>query len=254
MYLGTSTAKVDFDNIIYYEPLQVTQIDVTKDSESIIAVRTSENLINIDLAIQVDDKEHIMKYNNSSYDSDWAYTIPINLTQGQHEIGFLPQNGVEIDELVVFSIFNNEKSMTVDEIFVDESMNPIIEFERLEAEKWIVNVNTSEPFILAFSETYHSLWSAYTGDLEYQHFPLDSQINGFFINKTGNFEIRIEFIMGDAHYYGEAISTLTLLFIGISYILLEDKSRRNITRLFKKLAIEIRKIKSERVTSEDIIN
>ena len=32
MYLGTSTAKVDFDNIIYYEPLQATQIDVTKDS------------------------------------------------------------------------------------------------------------------------------------------------------------------------------------------------------------------------------
>jgi hypothetical protein len=254
MYLGTSTAKVDFDNIRYYEPLQVTQIDVTKDSESIIAVRTSEDIINIDLAIQVDDKKHIMKYNNSSYDSDWAYTIPINLTQGQHEIRFLPQYGVEIDKLIVFSILNNERSMTVDEIFIDKSMNPIIEFERLEAEKWIVNVNTSEPFILAFSETYHSLWSAYTGEFEYQHFPVDSQINGFFINKTGNFEIRIEFIMGDAHYYGEAISTMTLLFIGISYILLEDKSRRKISQLFKKLAIEIQKIKSERVPSEDIIN
>jgi len=254
MYFGTSTAKVNFDNIRYYEPIQFLQIDMPKDSEYIIAVRTSEDIPNIDLSIQVDGKEYVMKYNNNSYDSDWEHTIPINLTQGQHEIEFLPQFGVGIDQFIVFSISNNEMSMTVDEIFTEEPMNTIIEYERPEAEKWTVNVNTSEPFILAFSETYHSLWSAYTEDLEYQHFPLDSQINGFFINKTGNFEIKIEFSMGEAHYYGEAISTLTLLFIGISYILLEDKSRRKITRLFKKIAVEIRNIRSERVTSEDIIN
>ena len=178
----------------------------------------------------------------SAYDPDWRYTIPIILTKGQHHIDILPEPNVRIKQLIIFSTLTNEESMTIDDLFLKDSINPIVEFKRLEAEKWTVNINTSKPFILAFSETYHSLWRAYTDDREYQHFPLDTQLNGFIINKTGNFEITIEFIMGEAHHYGETISILTLLIVGISYLFLEDKSRIRIFKLFKKIVMEIRKI------------
>jgi hypothetical protein len=242
MYLGTSTAKVNFDNIKYYTPLQIVDLEVPKESDYILAARICADISPLPVSLHINGEEYSLQKSNPSYESDWVYTRPIKLAQGQYEIDFLPQSGIEIDQLIIFSLRDDEVSMTVDEIFLEEAMNPSLEYEKLEAEKWKVKVNSTEPFILAFSETYHSLWRAYTEDWNYPHFPLDSQINGFLINKIGNFEISIEFIMGEAHYYGGVISTLTLLFISMSYILLEDKSRRKLIQVFKKIATELQTI------------
>jgi hypothetical protein len=114
----------------------------------------------------------------------------------------------------------------MDDVFKGDTIRPIITYERSEAEVCTVRVNTSTPFILAFSETYHNLWCAYTDDYEYEKIPLYSQINGFFINKTGDFTLKIEFLPGRAHYFGEIISSLTLLSTIVSYIFLEDKLRK----------------------------
>jgi hypothetical protein len=248
--LHTSSAKADFDNIKYWNPSLSINLLTLKDTEYILALSTVTGSDNGDITINIDGVEYFLNSDIGSNDSEWKYTLPINLTQGQHRITVFPPYGVKINKLVVFSISKNEELMTVDDIFRGETMNPIIEYEKLEAEKYTVKVNASNPFILAFSETYHGLWQASTDDLEYQKVPLYSQINGFFINKTGSFTIKIEFLPSRAHYLGEAISTLTLLSMFISGIILEDRIRRNLMHYFKK----IKDMLLERLTPENIVD
>jgi len=248
--LHTSSTKADFDNVKFYDFVQFLNKGIFKDSEYILALRTVGGAANKDSLVYVDGKKYSLVYRTGSVDSEWKHTPPINLTQGQHRISIPYQVNEKIKQLVVFSISKNEEIMTVDDIFKGETMNPIIEYEKLEAEEYTVKVNSSNPFILAFSETYHGLWQASTDDLEYQKVPLYSQINGFFINKTGSFTIKIEFLPSRAHYLGETISTLTLLSMFISYIFLEDHIRRNLMHYFKK----IKDMLLERLTPENIVD
>lgn len=248
--LHTSSAKADFDNVKYWSPSLSKNLLTFKDTEYILALSTVAGSTDGDLTINIDGVEYFLNSDIGSDDSKWRYTPPINLTQGQHRITVFLPYGVKISKLVCFSISKNEELMTVDDIFRGETMNPIVEYEKLEAEEYTVRVNASSPFILAFSETYHGLWHAYTDDYEYQKFPLYSQINGFFINKTGSFTIKIEFLPSRAHYLGEAITTLTLLSMFISYIFLEDHIRRNLMHYFKK----IKDMLLERLIPENIVD
>ena len=48
-------------------------------------------------------------------------------------------------------------------------------------------------FILAFAEAYDELWAAHIDGETVEGIPLYGMLNGYFINKTGNFTITIEY-------------------------------------------------------------
>jgi hypothetical protein len=78
-------------------------------------------------------------------------------------------------------------------------------------------VNASRPFILVFTEPYHSLWLArYKEDngtnSELKSVPLyHATMNGFYLNKTGKYEIEILHKPQEVLYLGSHISVITLI-------------------------------------------
>ena len=96
---------------------------------------------------------------------------------------------------------------------------PEISSKMLSLTKYLVSVkNAKEPFWLVFSETYYPLWQAKIGKDKITPVKLYSLINGFYINKTGDFEVEVEFTPQRYVNWGMVLSGLTgsviiLLFI-----------------------------------------
>lgn len=77
--------------------------------------------------------------------------------------------------------------------------------------KYIVHVNATKPFMLAFTESYDPLWVAYSENYFARSIPLYSVINGFYINKTGNYDLVIEFEPQKWFYVGLVITIFSLI-------------------------------------------
>ena len=88
---------------------------------------------------------------------------------------------------------------------------PKINSQMLSLTKYLVSVKDArEPFWLIFSETFHPLWRAKIGQEKIAPIKLFSLVNGFYVNKTGDFEIEVEFAPQKYVYWGMIGSGLML--------------------------------------------
>ncbi|MCK4436289.1 hypothetical protein KAU87_05695, partial [Candidatus Bathyarchaeota archaeon] len=76
-----------------------------------------------------------------------------------------------------------------------------------------VNVESSDPFLLVFSDSYHPLWKAFLDNSEVSPVIAYSFVNGFFINKTGDFDVTVYFTGQIYADLGLRISTITFVVI-----------------------------------------
>ena len=89
----------------------------------------------------------------------------------------------------------------------------VVTYQDINPTKYVLRVNSDGPFFLMFSESYNRYWKAYIGEEEINSIPAYSFINGFYINKTGEFDIVVEFI-GQAYFrYGIIISLVSFILI-----------------------------------------
>lgn len=86
-----------------------------------------------------------------------------------------------------------------------------LDFEKISPSKWTVRVNSTAPYTLVFSNTYHPMWRAYVNGTEYESIPSYYFINSFQINETGEHEVTIEFI-------GQRIQNISLAVSGLAYL------------------------------------
>lgn len=100
-----------------------------------------------------------------------------------------------------------------------------LKFTKINPTLWKVQVNATQPFMLSFGESYDPLWVANinkngqnVGTAE--SIPINSVINGFWIDQTGNIDITIEFKPQKWYYIGIVISGITFI-ICILYLILE---------------------------------
>ena len=96
-----------------------------------------------------------------------------------------------------------------------EAKPAIITFQKLNPTKYIVHVSASEPFFLIFSESYHRDWVAYINGEQIpseQHFVANGYANAWYVNKTGTYNITLEFRPQKLFYVGSATSIITLIF------------------------------------------
>jgi len=70
---------------------------------------------------------------------------------------------------------------------------PIMNYTQISSSEWVVNVNTTRPFMLGLTETYDLFWTASAEGFSTKSLPLYSVINGFFINKTGSYKLFIKY-------------------------------------------------------------
>jgi hypothetical protein len=110
---------------------------------------------------------------------------------------------------------------------VNPSVNPRIEFRKINPTKYVVYVNASEPFFLVFSESYHPQWKAYIGKVrwfealykkpisEEKHVLGNGYANTWYIDKTGEYEITLYFLPQNLFYVGLIISGMSLILFSI---------------------------------------
>lgn len=109
-------------------------------------------------------------------------------------------------------LYINEKPLK-DEIIRAKNENKVSypEFKKISPSMWIAKVNSTSPYTIVFSNTYHEMWRAYVNGKEYKSIPSYYFINSFQINETGEHEVVIEFI-------GQRIQNISLIISGLAYL------------------------------------
>jgi hypothetical protein len=91
------------------------------------------------------------------------------------------------------------------------SERPEITYKKISEWEYTVHVNAKDPFYLILSEPYNPAWKLYIDRNEVNdHFIVNGYANGWFLTKTGSYDITIEFWYQRLLYLGVAISISTL--------------------------------------------
>jgi hypothetical protein len=136
------------------------------------------------------------------------------------------------DYLIYYTMKEEENEVKFPDFFKTEDSYPEINYTKINPTKYEVKVKTDKPFFLIFSDSYHPLWRAYIDGEEIQSIISYSFINGFYIQKTGEYEVTIEFI-GQRYVWIGGIISLTTFIFAISYILFENRMLQIFRRIRK---------------------
>lgn len=134
------------------------------------------------------------------------------------EVGFWGwwNQSIQFDNLKIINTPPEIKLISLTNQIIDGSLN--IMYKEINPTKFLINVNTTQPFILVFSETYHDKWNAYINGQQVPneyHFMINGYANAWYINNTGSFEIVIEFMPQKLVYIGASISFLAIFFMSV---------------------------------------
>ncbi|MDH5770203.1 MAG: hypothetical protein OEZ25_02800 [Candidatus Bathyarchaeota archaeon] len=169
----------------------------------------------------------------------WIRVGAINVTAGRHTVtleSLSDYNAVNLIAVAptyeVAKLFNMIEGLNVhfndeglSDIFsrADSDRSTVASYEQVSPTKWLVHVNTSEPFVLAFTESYDPLWIVHGDGFFVRSFPLYSVINGFHINKTGTYELVIEYEPQKFFDLGLYISAVSVATISVLCVILSHK-------------------------------
>jgi len=159
----------------------------------------------------------------------WYETGRIFLQPGKYLLKVETNDEVELDQLSLYSVNENE-NISLAEIFSGSLPQPIIEFRRINPCKYEVYIKTNNNFFLIFSDSYHPLWKLYLENKEISSTPTDYCVNGFFIDRIGEYSVTLYFTGQKYTDLGYALSLITI--VGLLVILIFN---RKIEKLIKKL-------------------
>jgi hypothetical protein len=97
---------------------------------------------------------------------------------------------------------------------IDRPAAPRITVKRLSAEKYKVQVRGARaPFMLIQSEAFDPLWVAKFADgTHVDATPMYATINGYRVNKTGDFDLVLQYQPQQFYWYGLVLTLMTLIF------------------------------------------
>jgi hypothetical protein len=167
----------------------------------------------------------------------WIKVGAINITAGKHTVTLENLQGYNAVNLIaivptyevtrLFNMinglnihFNNEE---LSNIFSRADKSVVISYEQVSPTNWVVHVNTSKPFVLAFTESYDPLWVVRSNGFFARSFPLYSVINGFHINKTGSYDLVLEYEPQMYFDLGLYISTVSIVIVPVLCIVISRK-------------------------------
>ena len=167
----------------------------------------------------------------------WFDDFEITLDTGRFD--------TKIDLILLCS---NENYRSLEDIFNQEPDAVIRDYRRIDATRYEVDITSSGPFMLAFAETFDDFWVArIPGSGNIKSIPLYGVINGYYINRTGNFTVIIEFKPQDWLEIGLGITALSIT-ASLVFLICADRKlwgKRFIT-LSGKMSRLVRRIKGSR--------
>jgi hypothetical protein len=128
-----------------------------------------------------------------------------------HEVVILPNNQFNIEQTLHLP---TNSSISDLDLLSNKTTPVLLTYEKLNPTLYNIEVDTSKPFFLVFSDSYDEGWVATVDGHKLSdkyHFNANGFANGWYINKTGTYTIVLEFQPQKLFYTGSAISLTTIL-------------------------------------------
>ena len=132
----------------------------------------------------------------------------------------------------ISSKFIEEGNQTLGGIFSGNSDPAMLsQYKQINPTKYVLEIkNATRPYTVSLAEAYDPLWSAHVenvgenNDFKTNSFPLYGVVNGFYVNKTGDYSLVIEYQPQIWFIQGLTVSLLSIVGILIAFILVRKKS------------------------------
>jgi hypothetical protein len=135
---------------------------------------------------QIDQlQSETMNYNHS--------TSSVHLAPGEYELSITSTEGSHLDQAWLYT-----SRQPIDQLLNSASPEgQVISYDKITPTSYEVKVKSDAPFLLAFAEGYDRFWTARLrssdDSRQFSSLPLYDVINGFWIDKTGEFTLLIEY-------------------------------------------------------------
>jgi hypothetical protein len=209
------------------------KIVVPQKGRYMLATRVGIGPGNGTLCFDISGSMHSVYCNGSTSQFEWREMGPISLDAGEQCISIGGVGPVELDEILLYSLKDEEHYLSLSELFDLATPKVSLEFKNVNPCMYEVNVNASEPFTLVFSEAYNPLWKAIVDGQEFSSTRAYSLVNSYSITKTGQFKMTLYFTGQSYAEKGLIISLSTCAAIAV-LALVPSKIRNKIIRLGKK--------------------
>jgi hypothetical protein len=195
-----------------YKPQGIhTNITIPRESDYLFALRLATGPDKGRADLEVGNFTESVNCSDSNQGFSWKYFGPFNLDATNYTIAVGGNGKIDFNEMIIYSLNQNEQAFSVDDLFKPKPA-PIITYDQANPCQYTVHVeNSNGPFLLIFSESYEPMWKAYVENNEISPIPMYSAVNGFYINKTGNFDVTIYFTGQTYANIGLEISAATLI-------------------------------------------
>lgn len=191
--------------------MALSKVFVPRSGEYTLAARlNSDRKPNGTLCVKIDGNMFCCDSTSQS-EFIWQQLGSMFLERGEHTINICALGDVNLDKIGLYCTDNG--APLIDRFFESNLPSPYISYEKIDPCKYVVHVNSTKPFLLMFSESYHPMWKAYVHNMEIPPVVVDTLANGFFINETGNFDITLCFT-------GQTYVDLSLIISGSSAFLI----------------------------------
>ena len=184
-----------------------SKIQVIKTSRYMVSILAKTNSENVTMSVYIDSKEIKIPLNKSTNKLNWASSQKFYMEAGTHNLKILSKDTVEIGAIIIIYPYDEKDVFTSK----DHQNQTTITYKEIDPTKYIVHVNTTRPFTLIFTESYNPFWIGYSDDFFIRSTSIYPNINAFYINKTGNYDLIIEFEPQKYVYIGLIITILTIL-------------------------------------------
>lgn len=120
------------------------------------------------------------------------------------------------------------------------NQNVISDISKIDATKYKLRINATEPYTLGFVQSYSPLWVAKVKEdgqrtFEFNSFPIYSGINGFEIDKLGQYEIEIDYKPQKWLLVGTYISISTVIgLLGYILFLVFPRLKANLQKVLRR--------------------
>jgi hypothetical protein len=179
------------------------------------------------LYLRVDDDLFSISCPTNESKATWFELGPALLDVGEHNVSIFASGSVTLDKIGIYSASNNEHS--IDDVFKSDLSTPSVVYEEVNPCKYVVHVNCTKPFLLVLSESHHPLWKAYVDNKEISPEIVDSLANGFYINRTGSFDVVLHFTGQEVADIGLVVSGGSTIFV-VAVVLVKSAPVKKVRR------------------------
>jgi hypothetical protein len=114
---------------------------------------------------------------------------------------------------------------TPSDLFAAEDPGVEVSFERVNPTLYRARVRTEGPAVLVLAETYDPLWTVSGPGLEVGSVPVYGVTNGFAVDRSGTFEVTIEYEPQQSARLGQLLSGIMVMVSGPLLLVLRQRGR-----------------------------